>query len=195
MAAPQPGRIQGMMLGLALLARGRREGLSHFDASSQGFLGSLAPWLAFVLVRGLVTVLHGRAEEGATEIAVLLCLLLVPSVISQALSLAWRRDGRWLRYITAATWCEWLMPVVSAAAWLLANVLVTAGVPQRAALLTLVLAIAVYWLWLHFFLARAALDLSRLRACLLVAALVAGNAALVGLAFGLGGKAKAMFGA
>jgi hypothetical protein len=195
MAGPPQSRAPGMMLGLLQLARGRREGLSQFEASSQGFLGSLAPWIAFLLVDGFVTAVRGRAQEGALQIAVLLCLLLAPAVISQGLSLAWKRDQRWLRYITASTWCEWLMPMVTAIGWVLANLLVSAGLPSKPALMVLLVGVSSYWLWLHFFLARAALDLSRFRACLMVAALVAGNAALIGLAFGLGGKARAMFGA
>ena len=193
MASPAD-RLQGTVLGLTLLARGRREGLPQFDGSAQGFLASLAPWVAFVLVDGFVALIAGRALDGAVEVAVLLCLVLTPPVISEGLAIVWGRDTRWLRYITASTWCEWLMPLIFALGWLVASVLVTAGLPAKAALFVLVAAMAAYWVWLHFFLARAALDLSRLRAGLLVATLVIGNGSVVALAYGIGGHARAMFG-
>ncbi len=195
MASSPTGQVHSMLRGLALLGRGKRDGLLHFDASVQGFLASLAPWIAFILVDGFVAVLSHRPQEGATEIAVLLCFVLMPPVVSQALSLAWDRDARWLRYATASTWCEWLMPLVFGCGWLVANVLVTAGLPQKAAFVMFVCGVAGYWIWLHFFLGRAALDLSRMRACLLVAALVTGNGGAVALAYAIGGHARAMFGA
>ncbi len=189
------GRVQGMLLGLSLLGRGKREGLSHFDASPQGFLASLAPWVAFALVDGFITILNGRPAEGVLESEILLCFVLSPPVVSEALSLAWRRDAHWLRYVTASTWCEWLMPFIFAVGWIVASLLVTAGLSSKAAMLVFVAGVVAYWCWLHFFLGRTALDLSRLRACLLVAALVVGNGAVVGIAIGLGGRARAMFGA
>ena len=194
MATSPTGRVQGMLLGLALLARGKREGLSQFDATQQGFLASLAPWIAFALVDGLVAAHDGHGLDGAVEVAVLLCFVLLPPVMSEALAIVWRRDARWLRYITASTWCEWLMPLVFAFGWMVASVLVTAGVPPRAALFALLAVLAGYWSWLHFFLARAALDVSRLRAGLLVAVLVGGNGLVVAAALGVGGHARAMFG-
>ncbi len=193
-ASSPAGRVQSTLLGLTLLSRGKREGLAQFDASAQGFLASLAPWIAFVLVDAFVAVLNGRALDGAVELVVLTCFILVPSVISQALSLLWHRDARWLRYITASTWCEWLMPLIFVIGWLLASLLVTTGLPAKAALFALMAFLAGYWLWLHFFLGRAALDLSRLRAGVLVAALFAGNCALFAIAFAFGGHARAMFG-
>ncbi len=194
MPTPPIGRVQGTLLGLFLLGRGRPEGLAHFDASVQGFLASLAPWIAFALVDGFITVLGHHPATGALEIAILLCFVLSPAVISEALTLAWRRDAQWLRFATASTWCEWLMPFVFTIGWLLASLLVTVGLPSKAALAVFACGVVAYWCWLHFFLARAALGVSRLRASVLVVALVAGNMAIVGVAYGIGGQARALFG-
>jgi hypothetical protein len=194
MATVPKAGVGDMLVGLSLLARGRSEGLSRFDASVQGFLASLTPWLAFVLVDGLVAVVAGRPLEGSTDIVVLLCLLLAPPVISQGLATIWHRDERWLSYATASTWCEWLMPAALIVAWLVASILVNLGVPARIAVVILAGSVMAYWTWLHFFLARSALAVSPVRACVLVASLMAGNVALIGIAYGIGGQARAMLG-
>ena len=186
-------RLGSTLLGLALLGRGRREGLAQFDASVSGFLASLAPWIAFTLVDGLVAARDKRPLQGATEIAVLSCLLFLPPVLSERLAHLWGRDARWLRYATASTWCEWLMLFVIAAGRFVAGVLLSAGLPADAAAGVLVVGVTAYWLWLHAFLARAALDLSWVRAALVVLTLFSGTAAMIALAWEAGGHAREMF--
>jgi hypothetical protein len=192
MATP-PKRLASTLLGLALLGRGRREGLAHFDASVPGFLASLAPWIAFTLVDGLVAAIDSRPWQGATEIAVLFCLLFLPPVLSERLAHLWGRDARWLRYVTASTWCEWLMLLAIAIGRFVAGVLLSAGLPADAAAGVLVAGVTAYWLWLHVFLARAALDLSWLRSSVVVLTLFSGTAATIALAWETGGHARAMF--
>ncbi len=186
---------RNILRGLALLACFRAEGLTRFEATPRAFVASLTPWLAFLLVGGVMLALHGRVVEGATDSAVLLTSLLLPAVVSQALSAFWKRDALWLRYVTAYTWCEWLMLVAYAVSLLLASFCVAAGMPARIAPIVLLSAVGVYWLGLHFFLARAALALSRTRAALVVAAVILSYAALLAVGRGVGGYAGAMFGA
>jgi hypothetical protein len=105
--------------------------------------------------------------------------LLTPAVLSQALARLWGRDAAWLRYAVAFTWCQWVMPPALLAALLGSGMLVAAGVPDDAAELLGALALLVYALSLHFFIARQALDLSRWRTAAIVAIVNIGTGALV----------------
>ena len=188
------GGREGILQGLALLGRFQKEGFGRFEASSQGLLASLAPWIAFLLVGGALLALQGKPVDALTDVAVLTCWLLVPPAVSQAVASAFRRDDRWLRYATATTWCEWLMVPVYAVALFLVSLCMEAGLPPHAAPFVLIAVIGVYWLCLHVFLARAGLDLTTFRAVLLVVAVIAGYGVVFAAAHAVGGPAAALFG-
>ena len=189
------GAAQNVVQGLVLLGRGREEGLRHFEATPQGVLAGLAPWIAFLLVGGAMLVLRDHPLAGADLSALSLCSLLLPPVISQVLARAWRREAHWLRFATASLWCAWLMPLAYLVGLLLASVLLAAGLPAKAAPFALCGVLGGYWLWLHFFLARAGLQLTRLRASLLVAAEIAGYAVLIAIAGGFDAQMRVALGA
>lgn len=190
-----PRGAQSVIQGLVLLGRGRPEGLRHFDASPQGVLSGLAPWIAFLLVGSATLALRQHPVEGATVAAISLCSLLLPPVLSEWFARLWRRDMQWLRYVTASLWCAWLMPVAYLAGLVLAAIALAAGLPQRSAQAALLAVLAGYWLWLHFFLARAGLQLDRTRATVLVVAQVAGYLALLGIAGGFSPDSRLGLGA
>ena len=189
----QSGR-EGILRGLALLGRFRKEGFDRFEASSQGFLASLAPWVAFLLVGGMLLALEGKPLDALTDLAVLTCWLLVPPVVSQAVASGFGREDRWLRYSTATTWCEWLMVAVYLAALFLVSLCMEAGLPPHAAPFVLIGVMGIYWVWLHVFLARFGLDLSLPRAVLVVVAVIASDAVLFAAGHAVGGPASALFG-
>ena len=189
------GAAQNVVQGLVLLGRGREEGLRHFEGTPQGVLSGLAPWIAFLLVGGAMLVLRDHPLAGADLSALSLCSLLLPPVLSEILARVWRREAQWLRYATASLWCAWLMPLAYLVGLLLASVALAAGLPQKAAPYALCIVLGGYWLWLHFFLARAGLQLTRTRATLLVAAEVIGYAALIAIAGGFDTQARLALGA
>ncbi len=184
----------GIVHGLALLGRFRKDGFARFEASSQGFLASLAPWVAFLLVGGVLLALEGKPVEALTDVAVLACWLLVPPVVSQLVAAAFRRDDRWLRYVTATTWCEWLMLIVYLASLLLVSLGMEAGLPPHTAPVVLIGVMGLYWICLHLFLARFGLDLSPVRSVVVVVAVIAADAALLAAGHVVGGPASALFG-
>ncbi len=196
MAGPVPPRTgrQAIVQGLALLGRFRADGFARFEATPQAFLASLAPWLAFLLVGGALLALQGRPREAATDVAVLLCWLLAPPVVSQLVARLFSRGDRWLRYVTATTWCEWLMIVAYGLGVAAVTVLVNLGMPLRVAPPVLLGAIAVYWLALHLFLARRGLDLTLPRASAIVGAVVGADLVLFELGRLVGGPASHLLG-
>ncbi len=175
--------LGGVIQGLLLVARGRREGLDCFGATPDAFLSALAPALAFLLVGGLLMLLREPSAVGGTLVLLSLCVLLLPPVLSHALAGSWRRGTLWLRYATAALWCGWL--VIFAAylpAMLLLLMLQQFGVPAALAEATLLILVTGYWLWLHWFLAWRGLALSWTRAAVLVGTVLAATALLCAVA-------------
>lgn len=170
--------IRNALLGIARVARGRREGLQQFGATNEAFLASLAPLVAFPLVNAGLLLLTGKAWDAAEGFLQALCAVLAPPVLSQALAQAWGRDAAWLRYATAFNWCQWALPAMAAALLLALGFLLHAGLPQDAAVVVFALGLAAYALWLHWFVTRHALDLGPWRAALLVVLVNAGTALL-----------------
>jgi len=168
----------GAAVGVARLARFHADGLAAFDASPTGLLNALAPWLAFALVGTVLAVVGGALREAVLDLLASVVGLLAPPVISQALAQLWGRGEAWLRYAVAVTWCQWLMPPALLAAVLAGGVLISAGVPQDVAEMVGVLAVLLYALALHWFLARRGLALSAWRAAALVLVVNVGTAAL-----------------
>ena len=173
----------GVIQGLLLVARGRREGLDCFGATPDAFLAALAPALGFLLVGSLLMLLREPSAVGGTLVLLSFCVLLLPPVLSHALADGWRRGTLWLRYATAALWCGWL--VIFAAylpAMLVLLVLQQLGVPAPLAEAALLILVTGYWLWLHWFLAWRGLALSWTRAVILVGAVVVATVLLCGMA-------------
>ncbi len=170
--------IRNALLGIALVARGRREGLLQFSATREAFLASLAPLIAFPLVGSALMLLTGAGWDAVEDFVATLCAVLAPPVLSQALAQAWGREAAWLRYATAFNWCQWAVPAVAAVLLLALGLLLNAGLSQAAAALAFVVGLAAYALWLHWFVTRHGLGLGPWRAALLVILVNAGTALL-----------------
>jgi hypothetical protein len=151
----------------------------RFGTTTQSFLASLAPLIAFPLV-GAALVL---VREGALPAFSLLCLTLIaqlaPPVLSHALAQYWGREREWLHYATAYNWCYWAIPVVATVLMTLFGTGMRAGLSPEAAIQGFFVTLAAYSLWLHWFLARHGLALTRWRAALLVVLVNGGTLALV----------------
>ncbi len=168
-------------LGVARVAVGRADGLARFGGTVQSFLSSLAPLIAFPLAGALIELLRDGVMTALSLILVTLVAQLAPPVLSHALAARWGRENEWLHYATAYNWCYWALPVVLLFLMFVFGTAVGAGLPQTLGAEAVVVGLAAYSLWLHWFLARHALRLSRGRAALLV---VLVNAGTVLLAFG-----------
>ena len=164
--------------GVARLARFRADGLAAFDASAVGLLNALAPWVAFALVGCLLALAAGTPRAALEGLLGSLVALLAPPVLSQGLAQLWGRAAAWPRYAVAATWCQWVMPPALLAAVLASGVLMAMGVPEMAAETLAGLAMLVYALALHVFLAWRGLGLALWRAVALVAVVQLGTGAL-----------------
>lgn len=161
----RPGDV---VLGIVRVARGRPDGLGRFGDTPAAFMASLAPLVAFPLVGAVGVLLRGSVVPALTGFAAAMCVLLVPAVLSHWLARRWDREAGWLRYATAFNWCQWAMPLALVAAWVALAVLTQAGLPPEAAEPAALLALGMYGCWLHWFLARYGLGLSRLRAVAMV---------------------------
>ncbi len=168
-------------LGIARVAIGRAEGLKEFGRTVQSFLSSLAPLLAFPLAGALIELVRGGVELALATVAISLILQLVPPVVSHALAVRWKREEQWLHYATAYNWCFWALPLVLAVLTVVFGIAIGAGLPDWLGANGVLAVLGLYSFWLHWFVARHALDLSRWRAGLLV---VAVNAAALLLVIG-----------
>jgi hypothetical protein len=166
-------------IGVARLARFRADGLAAFDASPAGLLNALAPWLAFALVGFVLMLVAGSPVEALGGLLGTVVALLAPAVLSELLTRLWGREAAWLRYAVAFIWCQWIMPPALLVAMLGSGMLVAAGMPGQIAELLGAIALLVYALALHFFIARQALDLSRWRTAVIVATVNLGTGVLV----------------
>jgi hypothetical protein len=176
---PPPRAPANIVLGVARVATGRADGLTHFGGSAQTFLASLAPLVAFPLVFDGLMLVQGPVLPALTELLAALCALLTPAVLSFEFARWWGREAEWWRYITAFNWCQWAIPVAVAILLTLAGIALGLGAPKQAAGLGAACGLMVYGLWLHWFLARHGLRLSRLRAVLMVVCVNFGTAVLV----------------
>lgn len=169
----RPSQRGNIVLGILLLARGRADGLAQFGYTVQAFLSSLAPLVAFPLVGYLLLALSGGGPHGG-EVGALadllgtVCALLAPAVLSFELARLWRRQALWLRYATALNWSQWAIPVLASVLLLVVYPALASAASPRLAIGVVGIAIGGYALWLHWFIARHGLSLSRWRAALLV---------------------------
>lgn len=170
---------QHVLVGILRIARGRSDGIGCFGATPQAFLSSLAPLIAFPLVGTALSLAHVGPLRALTELAVTLCGLLAPAVISYEMARLWKRGDAWVRFATAFNWCEWILPIVACLVMLPLGVAMNAGLSETLASTVLILCLVFYGLWLHWFLARKALELSVARAILLVLVVNLGTAAVI----------------
>jgi hypothetical protein len=159
---------KGILVGILRIARGRADGIDCFGATAQGFLSSLAPLLAFPLVGAILGAFSEGPRRALTGLAMTLCALLTPAVVSYELARLWKRADAWLRFATAFNWCEWILPVLACLIMVPLSVAISLGLSQEAASKVLLGCLVAYGLWLHWFLAHFALGLSRFRAVALV---------------------------
>lgn len=162
---PQPGNI---VIGVVRLARGHADGLRQFGATRDAFLASLAPWLAFPLVTGVLMLLGGGGLAALSNLLAVLCGLLAPPVLSFEAARLWGRQEAWLRFATALNWCQWVVPLVGTTLLMVFSFLAALGLPGQVAEAAVICGFVAYALWLHWFLARHGLGLSLLRAAVLV---------------------------
>jgi hypothetical protein len=173
------GRPGSIVLGIVRLARGRPDGMQQFGASRDSFLASLAPLIAFPLVGGLLMLVGGGGLSAVSDLLATLCALVAPLVLSFEAARLWRRQQFWLRFATAFNWCQWVIPVVGSVLLLVFGVMAALGLPRQTARIGVVFGLLSYALWLHWFLARYGLGLSRSRALLMVIAVNFTTALLV----------------
>lgn len=169
------------IVGVARVAIGRVDGLQRFGGTVQSFLASLAPLIAFPLAGALIELMRDGWLTALSLILLTLVAQLTPPVVSHALAVRWGREDAWLHYATAYNWCYWALPAVAVVLMVVLGTAAGAGLPEAIAGRALVLAVAAYSLWLHWFLARHALGVSRGKAAIMV---VVVNAATLILAFG-----------
>ena len=182
MSGQSRGRRPGagnILRGVLLLARGKAEGLRQFGDTTQAFLASLAPLIAFPLVGYLLLAAGGHGTAAFAGLLGTVCALLAPPVISFELARWWGRQGLWLRYATAINWCQWAIPLFASALLLIGFPVLAQLLSDEAASVIVILLIAAYALWLHWFVGRHALALSGPRAALLVLLVNLGTALLV----------------
>jgi len=180
--AKRAGRAGGNIVrGVLLLGRGRAAGIAEFANHPDALTASLAPLIAFPLVGSVMIGISG--QPGLAGIAFLsrLCGVLALPVITQAYAKYFGREAGWLSTATALNWSFWiLIPLLLAAAFIGA-LLVTAGIGEPRAEVIIILLLAAYMLWLHWFIIRIGLQLSGWLAAGLV---FVSNAAIGVLTFG-----------
>ena len=173
------GGVLRILTGILRLARGRAEGFGYFSGTTQGFLGSLAPLLAFPVAGTLLMLAGGQGSAAIGDLLATVCAVLAPAVLSHALAHLWGREAPWLRFITAFNWCQWIIPVVAMLVLAFAGIAIRLGLPTHTAAMLAMAMLGAYGLWLHFFLARRGLDISRGRAAVVVIVVNLGTVLLV----------------
>jgi hypothetical protein len=173
------GGAPNILLGVVRLATGRADGLAHFGNTTQAFLTSLAPLIAFPLVGSALLIINGGGLPALSDLLATLCALLAPPVLSWWFARRWQREALWLRFATAFNWCQWAIPVMASALLVVLGVFMAIGLPNRVAGVVAVIGLVSYGLWLHWFLARRGLGLPATRAALFVVCVNLGTAALI----------------
>lgn len=150
---------RSILRGIVLLARFRPEAFAEFEATPQGFLNSLAPPLALVLVV-FFFLWHRFGVLPALQILlVLVVALLAPIVAGEFVARRMGRGAQWLRYAVAFNWCHWAFLGAGLVAATAAVALILSGIPQ-ATVSSLVNVLALgYGLALYLFVARHGLGL------------------------------------
>lgn len=84
------GAPKAVLTGIWRVARGRRDGIACFGSTSQAFLSSLAPLIAFPLVGTFLALFTEGPRRAFTGLAVTLCALLTPAIVSYELARIWK---------------------------------------------------------------------------------------------------------
>ncbi|GBQ93799.1 hypothetical protein AA23498_1836 [Acetobacter nitrogenifigens DSM 23921 = NBRC 105050] len=155
-----PPDPKSVVQGMALLASGRAEGLNRFRGSADSFLAAIAPGVAINLVSLLLVTMQDHVAIGLTKVELSFCALLAPPVISNFFARRWGREDLWLRYATAAAWCEWVSVFVSVVALAIASLFAPALVHTPSFVQAVVAAAELYGVWLGWFVAKVGLRLS-----------------------------------
>jgi hypothetical protein len=174
-AAPR----KNILLGIVRIARGRADGIACFGDSPQAYLSSLAPLLAFPLVGAVLGLFTEGPRRALTGLAMTVCALLTPAVVSYELARFWKRTDAWVRFAIAFNWCEWILPVLACLIMVPLSVAISMGLGETVTSLILLGCLGAYGLWLHWFLARNGLGLSPFRAVVLVFLVNLGTVAAV----------------
>lgn len=161
---PNPKAI---LEGMTLLASGKSEGIQRFGNSVENFLAALAPGLAMCIVGLLTVALQKEPVLGFICVELSFCTLLALPVISWFFAKKWGREELWLRYATAASWCEWITVLVSAVAMAMGSLLFSSLAETSGFAMAIVFSSDLYGLWLGVFVAKVGLRLSWPRAILL----------------------------
>lgn len=162
---PLPGnRVRrnggNILRGIFLLARGRAAGILEFGNSPEALGASLAPLIAFPLVGSVMIGMSGQPGLAALAFLSRLCGVLVLPVITEAYAKITGREAFWLCTATALNWSFWiLIPLLLVAAFLGA-MLISAGLGETRAEAAVIALLALYMLWLHWFIVRTGLKLS-----------------------------------
>ncbi|MDR3523823.1 MAG: hypothetical protein P4L66_06935 [Acetobacteraceae bacterium] len=158
-----------ILRGIVRVARFRVEGLAEFDVSGNGFLNSLAPLVAFPLVGCLLELSQGSVIDALSDFLASVVALLAPLAISEILAKRWQAGPLWLGYAVATNWSQWILPMAMAAMLSAFWVMHALGIESTQPMVVGgVVGVLLYGVALHWFLARRALGLSRLRSFLLV---------------------------
>ena len=144
--------------GIARLVVFNPAGFDAIEASTAGFLASLAPLLAFTLVGAGAEVAVDGWRMGASSFLQMLCVLLGQPVISHFYARLWGREAHWLRYATAMNWCQLALPVVGLLLMLL-TVVADGGLGDGGGLSIVFGLLLVYSVFLNWFLAWRGLAL------------------------------------
>ena len=179
MSLPPRGTLRTLFRGIGLIARGRAEGLNCFGHSPRAFIGSLLPGFGFMVAAVIEGLAEGRGMAAFASILSPLCALLAPPVLSYELARLWGREAFWYRYVVAFNWSRWLLLVLLLVMFFGVTLARRIGVMGPGGFRLFVSGLAIYALWLSWFVARHGLALSGGRAALLVAGVNIGTLLLV----------------
>jgi hypothetical protein len=161
-------------LGLLLLAAGRKRGLAYFGTDGDAYLASLAPLLALALVSAALTALGGAPRLAASLGLFTICNLLAPPVVAELLCRRWGRADRWALYANVLNWVQFLFMIVGSVALGVARAVGSSSLAVIA-----VLGLFGYVIWMQWFVARNALNISRWRTVQLLGAVMLGSYILI----------------
>lgn len=180
-----PNGRTSILAGVLRLARGDASGIGLFGHTVPSFLRSLIPLAALPVAIGLRTFAIGEGLRAIIDLAGATCVLLLPPVISHGLAKRWNREEWWLRYAIAFNWCQVGLTIACMALVIGLRVLfVLTGATTLtpgfvAGVVAFCFVIVGYGLWLHWFVARWGLGLSKAKAALVVLATYAGTFAVL----------------
>ena len=170
---------QVIAIGILMLARGQAHGLRHFGDTRKSVLSALAPLAAFMLVAIGLALLAKAGTDALGDLLSLAIGFLGQLVFSFEVARRWGRGAEWFRFATAFCWCQWAGPMAMAVFLVIMAFMMAAGISSETAAVLGMLGLFGYGLWLHWFLARNALQLSAWRAVALVFIVNAATSVLV----------------